>query len=99
MWEVPFKDIRKFPQAARRQIGFDFDAVQCGEAPRTAKPLKGVTGVVELVERCDTDTNRAVYVANMGGRVYVHVLHCFKKKSKRGTKTPQEDMDLGIGKK
>ena len=86
------KDLRKFPQAVRRQIGFDLDAVQCGETPGTAKSLKGVPGVMELVERYDTDTYRAVYVANIAGKVYV--LHCFKKKSKRGIKTPKEDRDL-----
>ena len=47
---------------------------------------------MELIERYDTDTYRAVYVANIAGKVYV--LHCFKKKSKRGIKTPKEDMDL-----
>jgi len=86
------KDIRKFPQAVRRQIGFDLDAVQCGETPGTAKTLKGVPAVMELVERHDTDTYRAVYVAKFADKVYV--LHCFKKKSKRGIKTPKEDMDL-----
>lgn len=86
------KDLRKFPQAVRRQIGFDLDAVQCGETPGTAKSLKGVPGVMELIERYDTDTYRAVYVANIAGKVYV--LHCFKKKSKRGIKTPKEDRDL-----
>lgn len=52
----------------------------------------GVPGVMELIERYDTDTYRAVYVANIAGKVYV--LHCFKKKSKRGIKTPKEDWDL-----
>ena len=70
------KDLRKFPQAVRRQIGFDLDAVQCGETPGTAKSLKGVPGVMELIERYDTDTYRAVYVANIAGKVYV--LHCFQ---------------------
>ncbi|MBT3923939.1 MAG: type II toxin-antitoxin system RelE/ParE family toxin, partial [Nitrospina sp.] len=46
----------------------------------------------ELVERYNKDTYRAVYVANIGGVVYV--LHCFKKKSKQGIKTPKEDIDL-----
>ncbi|MBT4664207.1 MAG: type II toxin-antitoxin system RelE/ParE family toxin, partial [Methylococcales bacterium] len=48
--------------------------------------------VMELVERYNKDTYRAVYVANIGGVVYV--LHCFKKKSKQGIKTPKEDIDL-----
>ncbi|VAX25363.1 hypothetical protein MNBD_NITROSPINAE02-688, partial [hydrothermal vent metagenome] len=57
-----------------------------------AKSLKGLPGVMELVERYDTDTYRAVYIANIKGRVYA--LHCFKRKSKRGIRTPKEDIDL-----
>ena len=47
---------------------------------------------MELVERYNRDTYRAVYVVNLGKKVYV--LHCFKKKAKRGIRTPREDMDL-----
>lgn len=47
---------------------------------------------MELVERYDKDTYRAVYAANLGGVIYV--LHCFKKKSKHGIKTSKGDMDL-----
>jgi phage-related protein len=40
----------------------------------------------------DGDTYRAVYTVRFGDAVYV--LHAFKKKSKRGVKTPQHDIDL-----
>jgi phage-related protein len=39
-----------------------------------------------------SDTYRAVYTVNFAGWIYV--LHCFQKKSKRGIKTPKEDMEL-----
>jgi len=86
------KDLRKFPSTVRDDIGFDLYEVQRGKTPRTAKPLKGIPGVMELVERYRKDTYRAVYVTNIG--IVVYVLHCFKKKSKRGIKTPKEDIDL-----
>lgn len=86
------KDLLKFPKKARRHIGFDLHSVQCGETPATAKPLKGLPGVMELVEDYDKDTYRAVYVANIGTLVYV--LHCFKKKSKQGIRTPKKELDL-----
>jgi phage-related protein len=86
------KDLLKFPTAVRRHIGFDLHNVQCGETPETAKPLRGLPGVMELVEDYDKDTYRAVYVANIGNVIYV--LHCFKKKSKQGIKTPKKDLDL-----
>ena len=85
-------DLRQFPAAVRDDVGFDLYQVQCGGTPDTAKPLKGLPGVVELVERYGTDTYRAVYIARLGKKVYV--LHCFKKKAKRGIRTPKEDMDL-----
>ena len=47
---------------------------------------------MELVEDFDGDTYRAVYTVRFGTAVYV--LHAFKKKSKRGIKTPQSDIDL-----
>ena len=86
------KDLRQFPEKVKRQVGFDLDMVQGGETPTTAKHLKDLAGVMELVERYDKDTYRAVYVTNIGGVVYV--LHCFKKKSKQGIKTPKEDINL-----
>lgn len=55
--------------------------------------LKGLgNGIVELVEDHDSDTYRAVYTVRFDTAVYV--LHCFKKKSKRGIKTPQSDIEL-----
>lgn len=55
--------------------------------------LKGIDGgVVELVEDFDGDTFRAVYTARFDAALYV--LHCFKKKSKSGIKTPQVEIDL-----
>ena len=86
------KDLLMFPKTARRHIGFDLHSVQCGETPATAKSVKGLPSVMELVEDYDKDTYRAVYVANIGTTVYV--LHCFKKKSKQGIKTPKKELDL-----
>lgn len=86
------KDVRNFPEDVKRNVGFELDEVQCGGVPYNAKPFKGISGVMELVERYDTDTYRAMYAANINGIVYV--LHCFKKKSKRGISTPKPDVDL-----
>jgi len=86
------KDLQQFPQKVKRQIGFDLDMVQGGETPNTAKHLRGLPGVMELVERYDSDTYRAVYITNIDEIIYV--LHCFKKKSKQGIKTPKEDINL-----
>ncbi|VAX15843.1 protein of unknown function DUF891, partial [hydrothermal vent metagenome] len=86
------KDLWRFPETVSGKVAYELYLVQGGEKPKAAKSLKGLPGVMELVERYDTDTYRAVYIANIKGRVYV--LHCFKKKSKRGIQTPKEDIDL-----
>ena len=84
-------DLRKFPARVRRDIGQALYAAQQGETDPAAKPLKGFGGasVMEIVDRHDTNTYRAVYTANFAG-----TLHAFQKKSKRGISTPQKDINL-----
>lgn len=87
------KNIRAFPQEVQKAVGYALQLVQAGETPLDAKPFKGVgSGVYEIVKRYDTDTYRAVYAVKIGEKVYV--LHAFQKKSKKGIKTPQTDVDL-----
>ena len=87
------RDYRQFPARVQDNLGFALFLVQTGQHPPAAKVLKGFgSGVVELVEDFDGDTYRAVYTVRFGSVVYV--LHAFKKKSKRGAKTPKTDIDL-----
>jgi len=86
-------DLKKCPEAVQREIGYSLQQVQVGEKPDNAKPLKGLgAGVMEIISRHDTNTYRSVYAVKVGTLIYV--LHCFQKKSKRGTKTPQQDIQL-----
>ncbi|MBO3458566.1 type II toxin-antitoxin system RelE/ParE family toxin [Aetokthonos hydrillicola Thurmond2011] len=87
------KNIREFPEQVRASMGYALQLVQAGEIPLDAKPFKGVgSGVYELVKRYNTDTYRIVYAVKIGENIYV--LHAFQKKSKKGIKTPQTDVDL-----
>lgn len=87
------KNIREFPEQVRASVGYALQLVQAGETPIDAKPFKGIgSGVYEIVKRYDTDTYRVVYAVKIGEKIYV--LHAFQKKSKRGIKTPQSDIDL-----
>ena len=52
----------------------------------------GGASVLEVVEQHDGDTYRAVYTVRFEDAVYV--LHCFQKKSKSGSATPQQDIEL-----
>ena len=86
--------MRALPKEVRRSFGVALFAVQIGETPPVAKPLRGFggAGVLELVEDDAGGTYRAVYTVRYATAVYV--LHVFQKKSKRGRETPQRDIDL-----
>lgn len=87
------KDYGEFPEEVQRAFGFGLFLAQAGQHPPNAKPLTGIgSGVVELVDDHDGDTYRAVYTVRLEAAIYV--LHAFKKKSKRGIKTPKSDIDL-----
>jgi phage-related protein len=86
--------LQEFPAQVRSDIGHALYAAQQGDTDPSAKPLKGFGGttVMEIIDRHDTNTYRAVYTVKFAGAVYV--LHVFQKKSKRGIATPQKDIDL-----
>lgn len=87
------KDYGEFPRDVQDSFGFELFLAQTGQHPPSAKPLRGFgSGVVELIEDHDGDAYRAVYTVRFETAVYV--LHSFKKKSKRGIKTPQSDVEL-----
>jgi len=88
------EDLRAFPEQVRRDIGQALYAAEQGGTDPAAKPLKGFGGasVMEIVDRYDTDTYRAVYTTRFAGTLYV--LHVFQKKSTKGIATPQRDIEL-----
>ena len=88
------KDLKAFPPAVRRDIGYALFAAQKGETDPAAKPFRGFKGgqVVEIVERYRTDAYRAVYTAQFAD--FLYVLHAFQKKAMKGISTPKKDIDL-----
>ena len=85
--------LKAFPSGVQDEIGYALYLAQRGEKHVSAKPLKGLgPGVLEIVSDHRGDTFRAVYTVRLGERVFV--LHAFQKKSKRGSATPQADIDL-----
>lgn len=87
-------DLKAMPTEVRAEFGHALFEAQCGLMPDSAKPLKGFggAGVLELIERHDSDTYRAVYTVKFEECLYV--LHCFQKKSKSGKSTPVQDIEL-----
>lgn len=83
-----------FPDEVQDAVGYALYFAQIGLKHPDAKPLKGFqgAGVLEIIERHDGDTYRAVYTVRLQEAVYV--LHCFQKKSPHGVAVSQHDADL-----
>jgi phage-related protein len=88
------KDLKEMPDEIKDTFGFALFLAQQGQKHDQAKALKGFgsAGVLEIVERDQGGTYRAVYTVRFKEAVYV--LHCFQKKSKTGIATPKPEIDL-----
>ena len=86
-------DLLRFPEAVQDEIGVALSVAQFGGKHPKAKPWKGEgSGGLEVVEDHRGDTFRAVYTVRFENAAYV--LHAFQKKSPKGIKTAQPDVDL-----
>ena len=87
------RNLREFPEGARKLLGDELQLIQFGGMPKDAKPFKGVgSGIVEIALRYGSDAYRVVTAVQLGARVYV--LHAFQKKSKKGAETPKRHVEL-----
>ena len=87
------KDLMEFPEEVRQEIGYALHLAQQGETYNQTKIFKGYgSGVYEIVSDHDSNAYRAIYIVNFGDTIYV--LHAFQKKSKKGIKTPKEELDV-----
>ena len=87
------KDYLAFPEPVKDEMGNALGLAQFGGKHPSAEPWKGQgSGVFEVVEDYDGDTYRAVYTVRF--KEIVYVLHAFQKKSPKGVKTAQTDIDL-----
>jgi phage-related protein len=83
--------LKTFPQDVRNEIGQAIYQAQLGENHPSASSMKGLNAV-EVISDYRGDAYRGVYTTMFKGEVYV--LHCFKKKSKTGIRTPKRDIEL-----
>ncbi len=86
--------VRDFPDPVKDVMGYALQIAQWGSKYLDAKPLRGFKGAsgLEIIDNFDRNTYRAVYTVRFKEAVYV--LHVFQKKSKRGIKTPKQDLEL-----
>ena len=83
-------ELRKFPEAARKEAGVQLHKLQMGLDPSDWKPMATVgAGVREIRIRDEAGAFRVLYVANVGDAVYV--LHAFQKKTQQ---TAKRHLDL-----
>jgi phage-related protein len=72
--------MRDFPADARRQAGFELDAVQRGMDASDWKPMTSVGNGVREIRIHVLGEWRVIYVARLADAIYV--LHAFQKKRK-----------------
>lgn len=82
-------DMRDFPADARRQAGFELDAVQRGLEPSDWKPMTNIGVGVREIRIHVLGEWRVIYIARLADAVYV--LNAFQKKTQ---KTRREDVEL-----
>jgi phage-related protein len=86
-------DLLEFPETVKDEIGTALSVAQVGGKHPKAKPWKSEgPGVLEIVADHRGDTYRAVYTVKFEHAVYV--VHAFQKKSPKGGKTAQADVEL-----
>ncbi len=82
-------DVRRFSDAARKDMGFELYQVQRGLDPSDWRPMPSVgPGVVEIRVHAETEY-RLLYVAKFAEAIYV--LHAFAKKTRQ---MPREAVEL-----
>lgn len=74
-------DLRDFPMEARREAGFELDAVQRGLMPSDFKPMLNVGAGAYEIRLHVLGEWRVIYVAKFDNAVYV--LHAFHKGRRR----------------
>ena len=84
------RQIREFPDEAKREAGYQLERVQAGKDTEDWRPMPSVgLGVNEIRVREGGGAFRVIYVAKFVQVVYV--LHAFQKKAR---KTPKQDIEL-----
>ena len=87
------KEFDKFPDGAQSICLTALTIAAEGGKSDIVKPMHGLgSGVFELALPYSGNAFRVVYIVQLGLDVWV--IHAFQKKSTRGIKTPQHEIDL-----
>ena len=93
IWVGPARDeLQELPRGVQRAMGIALWFAQQGLMHPAASPMKGQFGsVIEIREDFDRNTYRLMYVAKLGGVIYV--LCAFQKKATKGVATSKHVLD------
>jgi len=87
------KDFEEFPEDVQSDMQDALTTAAEGRKSDKAKPFTGVDGgVFEIAIKYRGDAFRALYALKIAKDIWV--IHAFQKKSKKGIKTPQMEVDL-----
>jgi phage-related protein len=87
------KEFEKFPEKVQTEGLRALTIAAESSKADSAKPLHGLgSGVLEIVLNDRSGTYRVIYAVQIGDDLWV--VHAFQKKSKKGIKTPQQEIDL-----
>jgi phage-related protein len=87
------KAFEKFPEKVQTEGLRALTIAAEGSKADIAKPLHGLgSGIFEIVLNDRSSTYRVIYAVQIGDDLWV--IHAFQKKSKKGIKTPQQEIDL-----
>ena len=64
-------DLKALPPIVKNKIGFALYQLQTAIFPLHTKPLKGLSGVFEIVCDVDKNTYRSIYATKLGEEIYV----------------------------
>jgi phage-related protein len=91
--KAALKEFDTFPEKAKSICLAALTIAAEGGKADTSKPMHGFgSGVFEIALRFRGDAFRVLYAVQLGEEIWV--LHAFQKKSTRGIKTPQREIDL-----
>lgn len=87
------KDFEDFPDEARLRVLHALTIAAEGGKADIAKPFKGFgSGVFEVAFAYRGNAYRVIYAVQLGADIWV--IHAFEKKSRKGIKTPREDIEV-----
>ena len=87
------KEFESFPEGAQSICLAALTIAAEGAKADVAKPMKGLgSGVFEIALPYRGNAFRVVYAVQIGSDLWV--VHAFQKKSKTGSKTPKQTIDL-----